>query len=111
MLSGTGQIEDAIRGKRVHNAVTTWNRSSLTVGVPITGAPGVDALFVKLSSWTLFFDRSGWCKVVLTSDRMRSPRKRSSVPNLLTLLQQGDASIAGSLKARSPTVTLFLPFL
>jgi LmbE family N-acetylglucosaminyl deacetylase len=86
MLSGTPQIEDLISGKRLHDAVATWNRSSLTVGVPITGAPGVDALFVKLSSWTLFFDRSGWCEVVLTSDRMRSPRKRSSVPNLLTFL-------------------------
>jgi LmbE family N-acetylglucosaminyl deacetylase len=86
MLSGMAQIEDVASGKRLHHAIATWKGSSLTVGVPITGAACVDALFVKLSSWTLFFDRSGWCQVPLASDRMRSPSKRPDVPNLLSLL-------------------------
>jgi LmbE family N-acetylglucosaminyl deacetylase len=84
MLSGPAQIRDAITGKRLHDAVATWNGSRLTVGVPIIGAPGIDALFVKISSWTLFFDRSGWYQIPVSSNR---PLKNSpSVPNLSTLL-------------------------
>ena len=69
MLSGASQINDLINGKRLHDASATWVGSSLTVGVPMIGASAVDALFVKLSSWTLFFDRSGWYQVPLTSNR------------------------------------------
>jgi LmbE family N-acetylglucosaminyl deacetylase len=85
MLSSVAQIKDAISGKRLHDAVATWNGSSLTAGVPIIGVPGVEALFVKLSSWTLFFDRSGWCQVPVTSNRFLE--KRPSVPNLSIRLQ------------------------
>jgi LmbE family N-acetylglucosaminyl deacetylase len=83
MLSSAAQIRDVITGKRLHDAVATWNGSSLTVGVPIIGATGIDALFVKLSSWTLFFDRSGWCRIQVSSNR--PVENRPSVPNLSTL--------------------------
>jgi LmbE family N-acetylglucosaminyl deacetylase len=69
MLSGAAQIKDAINGNRLHDAFATWGSSSLTIGVPIIGASALNALFVKLSSWTLFFDRSGWYQVPVTSNR------------------------------------------
>lgn len=83
ILSGVAQIRDVISGNRLHDAVASWNGSSLTVGIPIIGAPGIDALFVKFSSWTLFFDRSGWCQVSVASNR--SAKERPGVPNLLKL--------------------------
>jgi LmbE family N-acetylglucosaminyl deacetylase len=84
IFSGVAQIRDAISGKRLHDAVATWNGSSLNLKVPIARVPGVDALFMKLSSRTLFFDRSGWYQVPVASGR--SLMKTPSVPNLLTLL-------------------------
>ena len=84
IFSGLAQITDAISGKRLHDAVATWSDSSLKLKVPIPRAPSVDALFMKLSSWTLFFDRSGWCQVPVASGR--SLVKAPSEPNLLTLL-------------------------
>jgi LmbE family N-acetylglucosaminyl deacetylase len=84
IFSGLAQIRDAISGKRLDDAVATWNGSSLNLKVPISRAPSVDALFTKLSSWTLFFDRSGWCQVSVASGRALV--KAPSVPNLLTLL-------------------------
>jgi LmbE family N-acetylglucosaminyl deacetylase len=83
ILSGVAQISDLISGNRLHDAVATWNGSSLTVGIPIVGAASIEALFVKFSSWTLFFDRSGWWQVSVASNR--SARERPSVPNLLKL--------------------------
>jgi hypothetical protein len=83
ILSGVAQISDLIRGNRLHDAVATWNGSNLTVGIPIAGAADIEALFVKFSSWTLFFDRSGWCQVSVASNP--SANERPSVPNLLKL--------------------------
>jgi LmbE family N-acetylglucosaminyl deacetylase len=83
ILSGLARISDLIRGCRLHDAVATWNGSSLTLGIPIIGVTGIDSLFVKLSSWTLFFDRSGWCQVSVAS--ARPAKKMPSVPNLLKL--------------------------
>ena len=84
IFSGPAQIWDAMSGKRLHDAVATWNGSSLNLKVPISGAPSVDALFMKLSSRTLFFDRSGWCQVPVASGR--SLVKSPSMPHLLTFL-------------------------
>ena len=84
IFSGLAQINDAMSRKRLHDAIATWNASSLNLKVPISGASSVDALFIKLSSWTLFFDRSGWCQVSVASGR--SLVKTPSLPNLLTLL-------------------------
>lgn len=84
IFSGPAQIWDAMNGRRLRDAVATWNGSSLNLKVPISRAPSVDALFIKLSSWTLFFDRSGWCQVPVASGR--SLVKTPSAPNLLTLL-------------------------
>jgi LmbE family N-acetylglucosaminyl deacetylase len=83
MLSGVAQIKDVISGRRLHDAVATWSSSSLTVGVAIIGASRLDALFVKLSSWTLFFDRSGWCQVPVSSNRAveRRPREPALITN------------------------------
>ena len=84
IFSGLAQINDAMSRKRLHDAIATWNASSLNLKVPISRASSVDALFIKLSSWTLFFDRSGWCQVSVASGR--SLVKTPSLPNLLTLL-------------------------
>jgi LmbE family N-acetylglucosaminyl deacetylase len=84
MFSGPAQIWDTMSGKRLHDAVATWNDSSLNLKVPISRASSVDALFMKLSSWTLFFDRSGWCQVPVASGR--SLVKTPSMPHLLTFL-------------------------
>jgi LmbE family N-acetylglucosaminyl deacetylase len=84
IFSGVAQIRDAIGGKRLHDGVATWNAASLNLKVPSAGALSVDALFIKSSGRTLFFDRSGWCQVPVTSGR--SLMKTPAVPNLLTLL-------------------------
>ena len=83
ILSGVAQISDLISGNRLHDAVATWNGSNLTAGIPIVGAASIETLFVKFSSWTLFFDRSGWWQVSVASNR--SAKERPSVPNLLKL--------------------------
>jgi LmbE family N-acetylglucosaminyl deacetylase len=62
-------IWDASNGLRLHDATATWCRSGLTVRIPLIGMPNFDAVFVKLSGWTLFFDRSGWCQASVTSGR------------------------------------------
>jgi len=84
IFSGVAPISDVVGGKRLHDAVATWDSSSLSLRVPIPKALSIDVLFMKLSSWTLFFDRSGWCRIPVPSGRslMKTPR----VPNLLTLL-------------------------
>ena len=83
ILSGVAQITDVTNGNRLHDANVTWNGSSLSMGIPIIGIANIDALFVKFSSRTLFFDRSGWCQIRVGSNR--SAKERPGMPNLLKL--------------------------
>ena len=83
ILSGVGQIRDGMSGNRLYDAVATWNGSSLTVGIPIIAVGGIDALFVKFSSWTLFFDRSGWCQVWVPSNRSAKAKPLRPVGTVL----------------------------
>jgi len=58
--SGKAQIWDTIRGRRLHEAIVQWRGPRLFVDIPVSGTPDFDAIYAKLSGWTLFFDRSGW---------------------------------------------------
>jgi hypothetical protein len=58
--SGKAQIWDTIRGRHLHEAIVQWRDARLFVGIPVSGAPDFDAIYAKLSGWTLFsIDRVG----------------------------------------------------
>ena len=85
MFSGPAQISDVRSGRHLYDGVATWAGSRLAIGVPIIGVSGLNALFVKFSSWTLFFDRSGWFQVPMNSEQ--PVEKRLPLTHLSTLLQ------------------------
>jgi LmbE family N-acetylglucosaminyl deacetylase len=72
--SGVARIRDLIDERLLGDAIATWKNSNLTVVMPMLAAFRVEALFVKLSSWKVFFDRSGWCQVLVTCDRSADER-------------------------------------
>jgi LmbE family N-acetylglucosaminyl deacetylase len=83
--SGFAPILDATNGWRLHHATVKWGGSGLTVGIPLIAMANFDAVFVKLSGWTLFFDRSGWCRVPVTSGGASILTKRSKVAGPITV--------------------------
>jgi hypothetical protein len=58
----------------------------LFVDIPISGTPDFDAIYAKLSGWTLFFDRSGWTQFTVPASCEESLVQRANVPGVLTLL-------------------------
>jgi LmbE family N-acetylglucosaminyl deacetylase len=84
IFSGMAEVRDLVSGERLPDAVAAWNHSNLTVVVPIAQPSGVDAFFVKVSSRTLFFDRSGWFQVPISG--VGSAERKLKVPNLSRLL-------------------------
>ncbi|MBV9106789.1 MAG: PIG-L family deacetylase [Verrucomicrobia bacterium] len=86
LRSGNVQIRDTIRDRGLHEAVVQWNGRNLFIGVPLPCAPDFDALYAKISSWTLFFDRSGWSRLAGSASREKSVIRRAKMPGLATLL-------------------------
>jgi LmbE family N-acetylglucosaminyl deacetylase len=86
LRSGNVQIRDAIRDRRLHEAAVQWNSRRLFVDVPVPSAPDFEALYAKLSSWTFFFDRSGWSRLAVRASCQESLVRRAKMPGLVTLL-------------------------
>jgi len=84
--SGNAQIRDTINSRPVQDAIVQWNGPRLSVDIPISGTSDFDSIYAKLSGWTLFFDRSGWCQFTVPASREQSEVRRASLPGLVTLL-------------------------
>jgi LmbE family N-acetylglucosaminyl deacetylase len=80
------QIRDMIRDHRMIEAIVQWNAEKLFVDVPVPSAPDFEVLYAKLSSWTLFFDRSGWSRLAVRPSRKESFVRRAQMPGLVTQL-------------------------
>jgi len=85
LWSGFAPILDATSGWRLHDATVRWDAAGLTVGIPLVAVRNFDAVFIKLSGWTLFFDRSGWWRVSVTSGRASGLTNRPKPAGLMTL--------------------------
>jgi LmbE family N-acetylglucosaminyl deacetylase len=83
--SGRAQTWDAISGRPVHEAIAQWGRSALSVDIPLPDTSNFDAIYVKLSGATLFFDRSGWSEFAILAGREQSHSRRTNVDSLVTL--------------------------
>ncbi|MBV8378943.1 MAG: PIG-L family deacetylase [Verrucomicrobia bacterium] len=86
LRSGKVHICDLIRDHRLNEAIMQWNGLKLFVDVPVPCAPDFEVLYAKLSSWTLFFDRSGWNRLAVRASRQESfipPAKMSGLATLL----------------------------
>jgi LmbE family N-acetylglucosaminyl deacetylase len=84
--SGKAQIWDTISSRRLHDAFVRWSGTRLSVDIPVPGTPDFDAIYAKLSGWTVFFDRSGWSRFNVLISREKSLARRAKVPGLATLL-------------------------
>jgi LmbE family N-acetylglucosaminyl deacetylase len=84
LWSGFAPILDARSGLRLHDATVRWCRSELAVAIPMFALPNFDALFIKLSGWTLFFDRSGWNRVQITSGPEAILTKQAKLASVMT---------------------------
>jgi LmbE family N-acetylglucosaminyl deacetylase len=84
--SGKAQIWDTISRRRLHDAVVQWSGPRLSVDIPVAGTPDFDAIYAKLSGWTLFFDRSGWRQFKVPASREESLVRRAKVAGSVTLL-------------------------
>jgi LmbE family N-acetylglucosaminyl deacetylase len=74
--SGTARIRDTISSRELHDAVVRRSGSILSVDIPVPGMPHFDAIYAKLSGWTLFFDRSGWTQFTVPAGREESLVRR-----------------------------------
>jgi LmbE family N-acetylglucosaminyl deacetylase len=74
--SGTARIRDTISSRELHDAVVRRSGSILSVDIPVPGMPHFDAIYAKLSGWTLFFDRSGWTQFTVPVGREESLVRR-----------------------------------
>ena len=84
--SGNVQIRDTIGGRRLHEVIVQWNSGRLFIDIPVPGTPNIEALYAKISGWTLFFDRSGRSRLAVHASREESLVRRAKVPGLVTLL-------------------------
>ena len=84
--SGTARIRDTISSRELHDAVVRWSGSILSVDIPVPGMPHFDAIYAKLSGWTLFFDRSGWTQFTVPAGREESLVRRGKQFRLVTRL-------------------------
>jgi LmbE family N-acetylglucosaminyl deacetylase len=84
--SGTARIRDTISSRELHDAVVRWSGSILFVDIPVPGMPHFDAIYAKLSGWTLFFDRSGWTQFTVPAGREESLVRRGKQFRLVTRL-------------------------
>jgi LmbE family N-acetylglucosaminyl deacetylase len=83
--SGFAPILDASSGLRLHDATVRWGRSELAVAIPMFALANFDAVFIKLSGRTFFFDRSGWSRVQIPSGRAAILIKQAKPAGLMTL--------------------------
>jgi hypothetical protein len=84
LWSGFAPILDSSSGRRLHDATVRWGRSELAVALPMFALPNFDAMFIKLSGWRLFFDRSGWNRVQITSGPEAILTKQVKLAGLMT---------------------------
>jgi LmbE family N-acetylglucosaminyl deacetylase len=84
--SGNARIRDLISSRELHDAIVRWSGSILSVDIPVPGMPHFDAIYAKLSGWTLFFDRSGWTQFVIPAGRKESLVRPGKLSRLVTLL-------------------------
>jgi LmbE family N-acetylglucosaminyl deacetylase len=84
--SGTARIRDTISSRELHDAVVRRSGSILSVDIPVPGMPHFDAIYAKLSGWTLFFDRSGWTQFTVPAGREESLVRRGKQFRLVTRL-------------------------
>ena len=84
--SGTARIRDTISGRELHDAIVRGSGSILSVDIPVPGMPHFDAIYAKLSGWTLFFDRSGWNQFTVPAGREESLVRRGKQFRLVTRL-------------------------
>ena len=80
LRSGNVQIRDTIRDRRLHEAAVQWNSRKLFVDVPVPFAPDFEAFYAKVSSWNLFFDRSGWSRLAVRASCEESLVRRAKCP-------------------------------
>ena len=64
-FAGAVPVVDTITGRSLPAGYIRRSRGNLRVEIPFPELPGRGGIFVKLSGWSLFFDRSGWFQVVL----------------------------------------------
>ncbi len=83
--SGKAQIWDTTNGQSLHEAIIRWGSGRLSVDIPVLDTPDFDSIYAKLSSWTLFFDRSGWTRFLVPASREKSLIRQMEVPRLVTL--------------------------
>jgi len=84
--SGSAHIWDTISNRRLHDAIVQWNGQRLSVDIPVPGNPDFDAMYAKLSGWTIFFDRSGWIQFTVPGSRKGDIARRAWVSRQVTLL-------------------------
>jgi LmbE family N-acetylglucosaminyl deacetylase len=84
--SGPAQIWDSVGGQPLGNAIVQWRGSSLFVDIPISGPTDFDTIYVKLSGWAIFFERSGWGQVPVQVSREEGFTQRPRVSRLATPL-------------------------
>jgi hypothetical protein len=84
--SGHARIRDMISSRELHDAIVQWSGSILSVDIPVPGMPDFDAIYAKLSGWTLFFDRSGWTQFTIPAGREERHVRRGKLSRLVTLL-------------------------
>lgn len=85
LTSGNAQVWDTISSRRLHEAIVHWSGRRLSVDIPIAYPPDSNAIYVKLSGWTLFFDRAGWNQFLVPLSREKNPVRHAGVPRLLAL--------------------------
>ena len=84
--SGNARIWDTINSRRLQDAVVQWSGPRLSVDIPVPGTPDFDAIYAKLSGWTLIFDRSGWIQFTVPASHEEALVRRTKLPGLVTLL-------------------------
>jgi LmbE family N-acetylglucosaminyl deacetylase len=85
LRSGNVEVRDTIRDRRLHDATVQWKSQGLFVDVPVPWTPKFEALYAKLSGWTLFFDRSGWRRLTVRASREESLVRRAKMSGSMTL--------------------------
>jgi LmbE family N-acetylglucosaminyl deacetylase len=85
LTSGNAQVWDTVDSRRLHQAMVLWSGRRLSINIPMVCPPDSNAIYVKLSGRTLFFDRAGGNQFFVPVSREASAIRQVEEPRLVTL--------------------------
>ncbi len=84
LRSGEAKVWDMAGSTPVQEAIVHWRGSRLFVDIPVVIGDEFETVYAKFSGWKLFFDRSGWSQVAVSTSSEESYFLRLKVPGTLT---------------------------